>query len=49
MGLVQHVSMKAGDVLMFMAGAQTHGAYPWRSDTQRRTVLMNYMGRHMYL
>ena len=49
MGLVQHVSMKAGDVLMFMAGAQTHGAYTWKSDTERRTVLMNYMGRHMVL
>ena len=49
MGLVQHVSMKAGDVLLFMAGAQTHGAYPWKSDAQRRTVLMNYMGRHMFL
>lgn len=49
MGLVRHVSMKAGDVLIFMAGAQTHGAYPWRSDIQRRTVLINYLSRHLFV
>ncbi|MYE89482.1 phytanoyl-CoA dioxygenase family protein [Candidatus Poribacteria bacterium] len=49
MGLVQHVSMKAGDVLIFLAGAQTHGAYPWQSDIQRRTVLMNYRSKDILL
>ncbi len=49
MGLVRHVSMKAGDVLMFMGGAQTHGAYPWKSDTHRRTVLINYLSRNLFL
>ncbi len=37
------------DVLMFMGGAQTHGAYPWRSERSRRAVLINYLSRSIVL
>ena len=49
MGLVTHVQMNAGDVVMFMGGAQTHGAYPWRSERSRRAVLINYLSRSIVL
>jgi len=32
--------MEAGDVAIFLSAAQTHGAYPWKSDIDRRVVLM---------
>lgn len=47
MGLVQHVKMKAGDVVLFMAAAQTHGAYPWQNERPRRSVLINYRSRNL--
>ena len=47
MGLVKHVEMAAGDVAIFLAAAQTHGAYPWRSDIDRRVVLMGYVSRNI--
>ena len=47
MGLVHHVEMRAGDVLIFLAGAQTHGAYPWKSDSSRRAVLIGYGSRNI--
>ena len=47
MGIVQHVAMDAGDVVLFLAGAQTHGAYPWRSERDRRTVLIGYGSRNI--
>ena len=46
MGLVRHVEMQAGDVVIFLAAAQTHGAYPWRSDISRRAVLLGYGSRN---
>jgi len=36
MGLARHVEMKGGDVLLFLASAQTHGAYPWTGEKNRR-------------
>ncbi len=47
MGLVKHVEMTAGDVAIFLAAAQTHGAYPWKSDIDRRVVLMGYVSRNI--
>ena len=40
---VQHVPMAAGDVLIFLAGQVTHGAYKWRQSENRRVVLHNYV------
>ena len=42
MGLVEHVEMKAGDAAFFMAAAQTHGALPWKSEEERRSILLGY-------
>lgn len=42
LGLVTQPVMKAGDVLFFMGGAQTHGTHPWQSQTPRRSVLIKY-------
>jgi hypothetical protein len=39
--------MRAGDLLLFMGGATTHGAWAWHSDLDRRTVLNAYWGRGM--
>jgi ectoine hydroxylase-related dioxygenase (phytanoyl-CoA dioxygenase family) len=47
MGIVHHVEMQAGDVALFLAGAQTHGAYPWRSEQDRRVVLIGYGSRNI--
>jgi ectoine hydroxylase-related dioxygenase (phytanoyl-CoA dioxygenase family) len=47
LNLVRHVEMKAGDVALFLAAAQTHGAYPWKSDIDRRAVLLNYSSRNL--
>ena len=47
LGLVQHVEMSAGDVVIFLAAAQTHGSYPWKSDVDRRAVLMGYVSRNI--
>ena len=45
-GAVAQVPMKAGDVLFFMDGAQTHGTLPWHADHPRRTILFKFAGRH---
>ena len=45
LGAVAQVPMKAGDVLFFMDGAQTHGTLPWHADHQRRTILFKFAGR----
>lgn len=46
-GAVQHVSMEAGDVLVFLAAAQTHGAFPWTGEQDRRAALFYYRGRNI--
>ncbi|MDP6353818.1 MAG: phytanoyl-CoA dioxygenase family protein [Planctomycetota bacterium] len=45
MGVVIQPEMKAGDVLFFMDGAQTHGTLPWRSENPRRSILYKYAAR----
>ena len=42
LGVVTQPVMKAGDVLFFMDGAQTHGTHPWRSEQMRRSILIKY-------
>ncbi|MCH8292434.1 phytanoyl-CoA dioxygenase family protein [Candidatus Poribacteria bacterium] len=42
LGMVVQPAMKAGDVLFFMDGAQTHGTHPWRSAIPRRSILIKY-------
>ena len=49
MGLVRHVEMKAGDVLLFLASAQTHGAYPWTGEENRRMIFFQYRSRNLYM
>lgn len=44
--LVVHPTFKAGDVLFFMDGAQTHGALAWKSEISRRGVLIKYSSRN---
>ena len=46
MGLATHPVMKAGDVLFFMDGAQTHGALAWHTDIPRRGILIKYSSRN---
>ena len=38
MGTVIQPEVRAGDVLFFMDGAQTHGTHPWQNDHERRSV-----------
>ena len=42
MGLVYHQPFKAGDVLFFADGPQIHGTLPWRSEIDRRGILIKY-------
>ena len=44
---VLHPLMKAGDLLFFMGGATTHGAWAWHSDIDRRCVLNAYWSKDM--
>jgi ectoine hydroxylase-related dioxygenase (phytanoyl-CoA dioxygenase family) len=44
-GTVIQPEIKAGDVLFFMDGAQTHGTHPWRNDHDRRSILYKYATR----
>jgi ectoine hydroxylase-related dioxygenase (phytanoyl-CoA dioxygenase family) len=46
MDLVAHPTFKAGDVLFFMDGAQTHGALAWHSELARRGILVKYSSRN---
>ena len=45
MGCVNQVALKAGDVLFFMDGAQSHGTLPWKADHPRRTILFKFASR----
>ena len=49
MGMVKHVEIKAGDVLIFMGASQSHGAYPWMNETPRRGVIITYKSRNLDL
>lgn len=48
MGLVKHLAMQAGDVLLFLASAQAHGAYPWQGEEHRRMIFFQYRSRNLY-
>ena len=48
MGLVKHVAMKAGDVLLFLGSAQAHGAYPWTGEQNRRMIFFQYRSHNLY-
>ena len=48
MGMVKHVPLKAGDVLFFLASAQTHGAFAWQGEMPRRGILMSYRSRNIF-
>ena len=43
--MVIQPEIRAGDVLFFMDGAQTHGSHPWRNDHDRRSILYKYAAR----
>lgn len=45
LGVVIQPETKAGDVIFFMDGAQTHGTLPWTSEVPRRSVLFKYASR----
>ena len=40
--------LRAGDVLFFMDGAQTHGTPTWKSATPRRSVLFKYASKFLH-
>tara|TARA_A100001037_G_C15147145_1_gene636865 strand:- start:782 stop:1696 length:915 start_codon:yes stop_codon:yes gene_type:complete len=42
---VRQAEVSAGDVLLFMDGAQTHGTIPWQARHQRRSLLFKYTSR----
>jgi ectoine hydroxylase-related dioxygenase (phytanoyl-CoA dioxygenase family) len=45
MGVVAKPNVKAGDVIFFMDGAQTHGARAWRAKHERRAILLKFASR----
>ncbi len=45
MGVVEKPNIRAGDVIFFMDGAQTHGARAWQAQHQRRAILFKYASR----
>lgn len=45
MDMLTHVGVDAGDLVMFLGAAQTHGAFPWKSDVARRAILLGYSSR----
>ena len=42
-----HPDTKAGDVVIFSGMGTAHGVGAWRSEHQRRLVIMPYISRHM--
>ena len=47
MDMPTHVAMAAGDLVMFLGAAQTHGAFAWKSDLERRAILLGYSSRYI--
>ncbi|MCZ6635951.1 MAG: phytanoyl-CoA dioxygenase family protein, partial [bacterium] len=45
MGASINPGARAGDVVFFMDGAQTHGTYPWQNDHERRSILYKFASR----
>ena len=48
MGLVRHVEAKAGDLVLFLASSQAHGAYPWTGEEDRRMIFFQYRSQNLY-
>lgn len=44
-GCLRHVALKAGDVVLFLGAAATHGAMTWRNSSPRRQVLWSCYSR----
>ena len=40
-------TMPAGSIVFFMGYAGSHGTFAWRGAQQRRTVLFNYLSKHV--
>jgi len=49
LGPVCRVPMKAGDVLLFLGNAVTHGASPWVSERPRRVAMLDYLSSYSAL
>jgi len=45
MGVTIQPVVEAGDAVFFMDSAQAHGAWPWKLDTGRRSILFKYASR----
>ena len=41
------LSVPRGSVVIFMGAAQTHGAYMWQGEVERRVVLYGAYSRNM--
>ena len=48
MGLVAQPEMRAGDLLFFMDGPQSHGALAWKNPIPRRCILILYESRSFH-
>jgi ectoine hydroxylase-related dioxygenase (phytanoyl-CoA dioxygenase family) len=46
-GHLRHIPLTRGSVVIFMGAAQTHGAYTWRGEEERRVVLYGAYSRPM--
>ena len=46
---VRHVAANAGDVVLFLGSAVTHGALPWRSEKPRRVAILSYFSKYSRL
>jgi ectoine hydroxylase-related dioxygenase (phytanoyl-CoA dioxygenase family) len=46
---VRHVAADAGDVVLFLGSAVTHGALPWKSETPRRVAIISYFSKYSSL
>lgn len=45
MGVQVQPAVEAGNVIFFMDSAQAHGAWPWKQNTGRRSILLKYASR----
>lgn len=44
-GCLRHVALNAGDVVLFLGAAATHGAMTWRNPSPRRQILFSCYSR----
>jgi hypothetical protein len=45
LGVVLQPPTKAGDLIFFMDGAETHGTHRWTAEHQRRSILIKYTAK----